>query len=844
MHFPTGRITTGFLFLISSSIFFIFSFQAMSAEFPLPEMDPKAYPEPDTGCLAPNKCHGGIEPIRAHNSDMAKQIYASGKKLGDPNGCVVCHGGDPSEEKDAKKAHTGAPNGSPLDTFVLHSASVWVNQKICGQCHEQYVYAQYRSIMQTEAGKIQGAIWGWGPAGTGYAKKYGNYDVDDPDGPEPVFGTATYKEYTQALMKKYPDNFPSKLVQVPKTNLEALKKNPWEAIYTYLRTDCQRCHVGVKGRNRRGDFRGMGCAACHVPYNNAGLYEGADETVKRDETGHAMVHTIQSSREVKVVANGMVYSGIPHETCVSCHNRGKRIGVSFQGLMEFPYGSPYSAKGKKQPKLHTKFYQFIKDDVHHRLKSREGNPEGGLLCQDCHATTSMHGNGNITGTLLANVEIECSDCHGIATKYPWELPLGWGDEFGRELDMKQPRGVTNELLENQAKLGTKYSPQDGYLLTARGNPFGNVVRDGDRVVVHSASGLDYEVPTLNSLRLKDKWQNKGAVMAAKIQTPEHLEKIECYGCHSAWAPQCYGCHVNVNFSGKKRKTDWVAAGNTHFPDGHTAESMRDAKPPVAPGVAFGSTSENRSYLRWEDPVLGINGEGRVSPIIPGCQQITTVVAPDGETLIHNKIWRTPPGLEGGGVQGQRGLDMAPAMPHTTDRQARECTSCHATAKALGYGTHDGRYLRQYTNGIYVDIMNEKAQLITKTALFQISPVPDLPMDLDQVVTRENVQLQTVGHHWPLSGPLSKDQRDHMERVGVCLSCHKEIPSGRFVYRVLSKVGGVLGLIPKTDAEHQKLIIRAMFIAANVEVFGAFIGGLIVALLVIYFVFFRRRRARS
>lgn len=66
---------------------------------------------------------------------------------------------------------------------------------------------------------------------------------------------------------------------------------------------------------------------------------------------------------------------------------------------------PATAKGQKQPQLHTKFYQFIKDDVHHQLKSREGNPEGGLLCQDCHTTTSAHGNGNITGTLLANVEI-------------------------------------------------------------------------------------------------------------------------------------------------------------------------------------------------------------------------------------------------------------------------------------------------------------------------------------------------------------------------------------------------------------------------------------------------------
>jgi hypothetical protein len=830
--------------ILCFAVLLILSFQAMSAEYPLAEMDPNRYPAPDTGCLAPGKCHAGLEPIRAHNSVMAKQIYEMGSKMGDPNGCVVCHAGDPTQEDDAKKAHTGAPEGSPLDTFVLHSASVWVNQKICGQCHEPWVYAQYRSIMQTEAGKIQGALWGWGPAGTGYAKKYGNYDIDDPDGPEPVFGTKEYKEYTKTLIKAYPDNFPSKLLQVPKTDPERLKERPYEAVYTYIRTDCQRCHVGVKGRNKRGDFRGMGCAACHIPYNNAGLYEGGDKTVKRDETGHSMVHSIQSSRKAKVVVNNMVYSGIPHETCVSSHNRGKRVGVSFQGLMEFPYGSPFTNEGKKQPKLHTKFYQYIKDDVHHQLTSREGNPEGGLLCQDCHATTSVHGNGNITGTLLANVEIECSDCHGIATKYPWELPLGWGDEFGRELDMNKPRGRATELLENQSEFGTAYPPEDGYLLTARGNPFGNVVRQGDKVIVHSASGLDFQVPTLKSISVQKKWQNKSAAIAAKIITPEHLEKIECYGCHSAWAPQCYGCHVKVDFSGKKKETDWVAAGNIHFPDGHTAESIRKGKPPVAPGVAFGRTGENRSYLRWENPVLGVNGEGRISPIIPGCQQITTVVDQNGETLVHNRIWRTSSGVEGGGSKGQRGIDMAPVAPHTIDRRARECTSCHATAKALGYGTHDGRYLRQYTNGILVDIMNEKGQPVTETAQFQISPVPDLPMDLDQVVSREGEQLQTVGHHWPLSGPLTKDMRDHMERVGVCLSCHKEIPGGRLIYRFISKVGSVLGLIPKTDPEHQKLISRAMLIAAHVEVLGGLISGLVVVSLLAYFIFIRPKKTRA
>ena len=146
-----------FLFVFAV-ILLIFSPQTSNAANPLLEMDPNGYPAPNNGCLAAGKCHAGIEPIRAHNSEMAKQIYQMGSKLGDPNGCVVCHGGDPTEEKDAAKAHTGAPQGSMLDTFVLHSASVWVNEKICGQCHKEWVYAQNRSIMQTEAGKIQGAI--------------------------------------------------------------------------------------------------------------------------------------------------------------------------------------------------------------------------------------------------------------------------------------------------------------------------------------------------------------------------------------------------------------------------------------------------------------------------------------------------------------------------------------------------------------------------------------------------------------------------------------------------------------------------------------------------------------
>ena len=107
--------------------------------------------------------------------------------------------------------------------------------------------------------------------------------------------------------------------------------------FTYQRQQCQRCHVGVKGREKRGDYRGMGCSACHIPYSNEGFYEGGDPTINKEERGHLLVHRIQGTRKAKVEVSGHEYSGIPVETCNSCHNRGKRIGVTYQGLMEFEY---------------------------------------------------------------------------------------------------------------------------------------------------------------------------------------------------------------------------------------------------------------------------------------------------------------------------------------------------------------------------------------------------------------------------------------------------------------------------------------------------------------------------
>ena len=77
------------------------------------------------------------------------------------------------------------------------------------------------------------------------------------------------------------------------------------------------------------------------------------------------------------------------------------------------------------------------------------------------------------------------------------LPPGFGDEFDNSLVAPSPRGTT-DTLTTHIRQGTVFPARDGYLLTARGNPYGNVVRDGNRVVVHTAGGKDV---TLKPLKL-------------------------------------------------------------------------------------------------------------------------------------------------------------------------------------------------------------------------------------------------------------------------------------------------------------------------------------------------------
>ena len=533
-----------------------------------------------------------------------------------------------------------------------------------------------------------------------------------------------------------------------------------------------------------------GCSSCHVPYSNDGFYEGGDPTIAKDQPGKLLTHQMQGTRKSKVKHGDVEYSGIPSETCNSCHNRGKRIGVSYQGIMEFPYGSPYNEKGGKQPKLHTKNYVYVKDDLHHAIESRDGNPAGGMLCQDCHTTVDMHGDGNLPGTTLAQVEIECEDCHGTVSKFPWELPLGYGEEHDTDIG-DTPRGLTDDVTAEQY-FAEVYDAEDGYLADRTRQPVGQRHQEGREG--HPALCIR---PRLRSAgpqadRARRHLEDRPNAEVAMMSVGKHMESMECYACHADWAPQCYGCHITVDYSEGKTDVDWINNANSRGENGLTADNELGTNGLTSPG----KVSETRSYLRWEEPTLGINGEGRVSPLMPGCQVITTVIDKDGNTVAHNETWMTPD------AGGTKGLDHAAVQPHTAGREARTCESCHDNPKALGYGISGGRFMKGYEDGFTVDLETAKGEIIPQQSQLQSQPVPSLDHDLSRIVTEDGEQLVTVGSHWPLTGPLPQEMREKMERTGLCMGCHQNM-TNEDLWDKVSTPGFV------NNEQHQEVMNQAL-----------------------------------
>ncbi len=727
------------------------------------------------GCLF---CHQGIEVISEVMQPFLL-VYAK-KKYGETVGyeCAICHEGDPtSGEKEA--AHNGfIPN--PSSMWALHEG------KGCAKCHDGKgsITTRMGEALDTPVGgELMQSV---NPSGeniggytyrmslslhslmTGIASKmlssngivekgtfpYGNFTMVDTDGPIPLVGSAKYKEWSKKALKAGFLRRLEKVDEIPDfergvTIFGSEEKAGFSDTY---RKQCARCHVWGEGRGKRGDLRASGCAACHVLYGNDGKYEGNDPTIRDSESrSHPLRHRITSA--------------IPAAQCTHCHTRGKRIGTTFVGMFEYDYikdkhAPPFDKEGKPQEPLFTKEYLQVRKDVHF---------ERGMQCVDCHTSIDVHGDGNIYPATLYQVEISCYDCHGTPTHYPWELPVG----YGSPVTLDGVRGLHQE--------GSRE-----YLLTSKGNVKGNWFMEGGKTYVSSSfSGKKHEVPLLKEIQQTDKFKTQqGKVAMSTVHS--HIEKLECYACHSTWAPQCYGCHMQ--YDRRAKGTDWITTSKKVDPKtGRQTETEK-----------FGNLSlENRSFLRWESPILGVNMKGKVTPLVPGCQTFYTFVDEEGNIKVRNKHYTTS--------TGHNSPTLAPIHPHSVSLVARTCEDCHTTPKALGYGTGNSRssegilgespLFQDLSKGVYGDIPD------TATGRWQTGKIEDFPYSMEQLVTRSGKQVQNMP--LPEDRPLNRDERSLVEREGLCVGCHQFHGTPEWD-NIINKYGRA-----KTTEQHDDIVSEAI-----------------------------------
>jgi hypothetical protein len=431
------------------------------------------------------------------------------------------------------------------------------------------------------------------------------------------------------------------------------------------------------------------------------------------------------------------------------------------------------------------------------------------------------------------VEVECQDCHGTTKAYPWELPLGYGDEFGLKPKQGPGRGVATTVAA-YLKQGSVEDAPEGYLLSARGNPLVHTERKGEQVVVHLASGKDLTLTPLKALKMQGRLSE--AALSAMDRIAAHTDTLECYACHAAWAPQRYGSRMKIDYSGGKQAMNHPA----DLPE-HNLSGMTDKMPDAEHSFTEGKVTETPSYLRWENPPLSVNGEGRVSPTIPGYQVALTVIGQEGKAIVENAIPKTPD-AEGAGEAGRNAITMAAVQPHTITKRSRSCESCHSDPKAAGYGTDHGRLRPDLTRDTVIDLMTADGRVLSHNTEVRIAGIAGLKDDWDRFVDENGTPLQTVGSDWRLSSPLSNAQRSRLDRSGVCLSCHKSIPEGDPAVGVMAHMAQFAGVKVDNDLHHM-VLNKSMRVGAWAQLIGGAIGVLFILYLLKIIFFGSRKKER-
>jgi hypothetical protein len=332
-------------------------------------------------------------------------------------------------------------------------------------------------------------------------------------------------------------------------------------------------------------------------------------------------------------------------------------------------------------------------------KSADVHHTAGLDCIDCHTALEVMGSGKTVAHKVQALRVRCEDCHAAP---------------GGRLASQEPSAVDPESRKILALRGWTLRPGERVGTTRGGDTLLNVSVDG------AGRG-----------QLRRKADGQPAPLkpqaAACAQGGGH-SRLSCSSCHTAWAPQCTTCHTA--FDPASEGHDHLAA---KFVRGEWMESSTafESGPPAL-GVRIASG-------------MGERGGETVDTFVPGMiltidRQLQTGRSPD---VVFRRLF-------------------APTAAHTTQRQARACTSCHNDPVALGFGQGELRFEAT------ARAAGGRSGRWRFTPTRPASPQDGLPEDAWTGFLAERGGIASTQ---PGARPFTVAEQQRVLTVGACLSCH-------------------------------------------------------------------------
>lgn len=315
----------------------------------------------------------------------------------------------------------------------------------------------------------------------------------------------------------------------------------------------------------------------------------------------------ENCRDCHRIEQSGVHASLP---CLACHLQESNTVGDPAAVINRAFGCVACHRGHERIFDHAMTTRNAEQQFVQRSYARMDSGFWGKNCDSCHVQGCLDCHGAGHAISLPKVD-DCQTCHkGYFT--------GW-DYSGRaprEDNMRYQRGLAING-ETFLKMLPDVHYQAGMTCGA----------------CHSMASL--ALGRKSSKGCRDCHNPSPSVIEHRISA--HLERLECYACHAAWAPQEYGSFY-LRFRDLELKEDF------ELKPGSSAEYLASA------------------YLKKQDaPPLGINRAGRISPIRPQFIAYYTDIrsARNGgpENTLLAAEWRA-------------------FFPHTIQRGTVTCEGCH------------------------------------------------------------------------------------------------------------------------------------------------------------------------